>query len=435
MAENTCACRPDDIPNETMAKTVESQLAGLDPQRGEAYAGLEKLRMAKATGYTREQKRLALKYGQDSSRATALTQKTRINRGLQRDLDFERARAQCETPRVDENGYVFHGFVRDMKGQGQPKLTVALYDEKGNWIRDLGYGCTDERGYFILRYQRPEKDPASGVKPVATTLNLSAAARDTAAQARISAKIYVLDGEQKPLHIESEPLYPALGNVDFRIIILGAQVKPCPPPPPTTAPPPVPTPAPTPTPTPTPTPAPGPTPTPTPGPAPTPTPTPGPTPTPTPGPAPTPTPKPRTPLDKLDTDDATRKRLGQAGIIDVEGIVETDPAKLADVVGSRDLAVKLIEQAKAILSAKPADRTPLTKLEIDEATRRRLDKGGVRDVEGVLEINQAKLTEIVGDAATAKKLRELAKAVIEAKEKLKPNVPPGPRRPSRGRKL
>ncbi len=404
MAENTCACRPDDIPNETVTKTVESQLAGLDPQRGEAYAGLEKLRAAKATGYTREQKRLALKYGKDSARATALTQKTRINLGLQRDLNFERARAQSESPRVDENGYVFHGFVRDMKGQAQPKLSVALYDDKGNWIRELGYGCTDERGYFILRYQRPEKDPAGDVKPVATTLNLSASAGDTAAQDKISAKIYVLDGDQKTLHIESEPLYPALGNVDFRIIVLGAHVKPCAPPPPTTAPPPAPTPVPT------------------------------PTPTPTPGPTPTPTPKPRTPLDKLDTDDATRKRLTQFGIIDVEGIAETDPAKLADVVGSRDLAAKLIEQAKAILSSKPADRTPLTKLDIDEATRRRLEKGGIRNVESILEIDQAKLTEVVGNAANAKKLREQAQSVIKAKENANPNVTSGLRKLARGRK-
>ncbi len=404
MAENTCACRPDDIPNETVTKTVESQLAGLDPQRGEAYAGLEKLRAAKATGYTREQKRLALKYGKDSARATALTQKTRINLGLQRDLNFERARAQSESPRVDENGYVFHGFVRDMKGQAQPKLSVALYDDKGNWIRELGYGCTDERGYFILRYQRPEKDPAGDVKPVATTLNLSASAGDTAAQDKISAKIYVLDGDQKTLHIESEPLYPALGNVDFRIIVLGAHVKPCAPPPPTTAPPPAPTPVPT------------------------------PTPTPTPGPTPTPTPKPRTPLDKLDTDDATRKRLTQFGIIDVEGIAETDSAKLAEVVGSRDLAAKLIEQAKAILSSKPADRTPLTKLDIDEATRRRLEKGGIRNVESILEIDQAKLTEVVGNAAYAKKLREQAQSVIKAKENANPNVTSGLRKLARGRK-
>lgn len=404
MADKTHTCRPDDIPADTVARTVEGQISSLDPQRAEAYVGLEKLRMARATGYMREQKRLALKYGGDSLRVTALTEKARFNRGLQRDLNFERARAQSASPRVDANGYAFHGFVRDMKGQAQPKLTVALYDEKGNWIHELGHGCTDERGYFLLRHQRPEKDPAGGAKPVATIFNLSAAVRDTAAQARIGVKIYVLDGEQKTLHIESEPLYPALGNVDFRIIILGAQVKPCPPPPPSPAPPPEPTP----------------------------TPTPGPTPTPTPGP--TPTPNPRTSLDKLDIDEATRKRLIKGGIIDVEGIVETDPTKLADIVGSRELAAKLIEQAKAVLSAKPDDRTPLTQFDIDEATRRRLDRAGIRDVEGILEIDQAKLTEIVGDAAGAEKVRERAKALIEAKEKAKPNVTTGPRKPSRGRR-
>lgn len=426
MAENSHTCRPDEIPDDTITKTVEGQISALDPQRAESYAGLEKLRSARAGGYAREQKRLARKYGSDSPRVTALVEKTRINQGLQRDLDFERARAKSETPSVDENGYVFHGFVRDLKGQGQTKLTVALYDEKGNWIRELGYGCTDDRGYFILRYQQPPKDPDGDTKPTATFFDSAAGGRIAASQKQPIAKIYVLDAEQKTLHVEQEPLRPKLGQVDFRIIVLGAHAKPCTPPPPSLAPPPEPTPTPPPTPTPTPTP--GPTPTPTPGPAPTPTPGPAPT------PGPTPTPNPRTSLDKLDIDEATRKRLIKGGIIDVEGIVETEPVKLAEIVGSRELAVKLIDQAKAILSTTPANRTPLTQFDIDEATRRRLEKGGIRDVEGILEIDQAKLTEIVGNAATAKKLREQAQAVIKAKENVNPNVTSGPRKPSRGRK-
>jgi hypothetical protein len=315
MAENSHACRPDEIPDDTVTKTVEGQISALDPQRVESYAGLEKLRSAKAGGYAREQKRLALKYGSDSPRVTALAEKTRINQGLQRDLDFERARAKSETPSVDEKGYVFHGFVRDLKGQGQPRLTVALYDEKGNWIRELGYGCTDDRGYFILRYQQPPKDPDGDTKPATTFFDSATGGRIAASQKQPIAKIYVLDAEQKTLHVEQEPLRPKLGQVDFRIIVLGAQAKPCPPPPPSPAPPPEPTPTPTPGPTP------GPAPTPTPGPAPT--------------PGPTPTPNPRASLDKLDIDEATRKRLVKAGIIDVEGVVETDPVKLDEIVGSR----------------------------------------------------------------------------------------------------
>lgn len=378
MAENTHACRADDIPEDTVAKTVEDQIASLDPQRAESFVGLQTVRTVRASGYAREQKRLALKYGSDSPRVMALAEKMRINQGMLRDLDFERARAGSETPTVDQNGYVFHGFVRNLQGQGLANLTVALYDEKGNWLRELGFGCTDERGYFILRFQRQPKEPVSGIEA-------AAGGRIGVGPTQPNVKIYVLDAEQKTLHIEQEPLHPRLGQVDFRIIVLGAQTRPCTPPPPT----------------------------------------PGPAPEPT----PTPTPTPRTSLDKLDTDEATRKRLMRGGIVDIEGILETDEAKLTEIVGDRELAANLIEQAKAILGAKPAVRTPLTELDIDEATRRRLGKGGIRDVDGILETDQAKLTEIVGDAGTAKRLRENAQAVIDAKGRVKPNAPSGTRKP------
>jgi len=100
-------------------------------------------------------------------------------------------------------------------------------------------------------------------------------------------------------------------------------------------------------------------------PAPSPTPRPDPTPTPTPGPAPTPTPEPRpdptpgpapapttrTPLTKLEMDAALRRRLIAAGIVDVEGILEVSAAKLVEIVGDRAAAAKLAESAKRLLDS------------------------------------------------------------------------------------
>jgi hypothetical protein len=78
-----------------------------------------------------------------------------------------------------------------------------------------------------------------------------------------------------------------------------------------------------------------------------------------PPPPPPPPPPSRTSLDKLDIDAATRKRLDAAGIKDVEGILETDPNKLADIVGDRALATKLIDAAKRLLGqAPPPTRAP-----------------------------------------------------------------------------
>jgi hypothetical protein len=61
----------------------------------------------------------------------------------------------------------------------------------------------------------------------------------------------------------------------------------------------------------------------------------------------------RTPLDKLDIDDATRKLLIEGGIVDVEGILEVDPQKLAAIVGSADTAKKLIDMATSLLGSAP----------------------------------------------------------------------------------
>ncbi|KEF42630.1 MAG: hypothetical protein ER33_05035 [Cyanobium sp. CACIAM 14] len=370
MADTTQRCRADAIPEETVAATVERQLASIDPQRAASYAGLQSVRTARAGGLAREQKRLALKYGDESPRVQAVAARTVINQGLLRDLDFELARASREAPTVDARGYVLHGFVRNLSGQGLPQLTVALYDEKGNWLRELGQGCSDEHGYFLLRYQGKENDPASDSNRL-----------DTASLAanRPTARIHVFDAEQKTVQIEAEPLQPRLGQVDFRIIVIGAQSPPCPPPPATTAPTPEPTPPPTPSPT----------------------------------PAPTPTPTPRTSLARLDIDEATRKRLIQAGIIDVEDILETSPDKLAEILGSRELALRLIERARALLTGSPSGGTSLDKLGLDDPLRRRLEQGGIRTVEGILAADPARLSDIVGDTATARKLRERAKAVID----------------------
>lgn len=241
MAEQTCGCQPGDVSTETVAKTVETQIANLDPQRTEAFTGLQAVRTGRATGYAREQKRLALKYGAESPQVAVVAQKIRFNDGLRRDLHFEAARANTETPTVDKDGYVFHGFVRDLKGKGVPRLTVALYDEKGNLIREVGFGCTDDRGYFILRYQRGKTDQPGDVKATLASFHPTAAGRTaggraataaaTTTQARISVRIYVLDASQQTLHVEKDPLHPQLGQVDFRIIILGAGTAPCSPPP------------------------------------------------------------------------------------------------------------------------------------------------------------------------------------------------------------
>jgi hypothetical protein len=55
----------------------------------------------------------------------------------------------------------------------------------------------------------------------------------------------------------------------------------------------------------------------------------------------------------------------------------------------------------------------LSKLEIDAAMQQRLIRGGIVDVEGIVEADSRKLIEIVGDRAAASKLATAAKRLLE----------------------
>ena len=213
--------QPDVSPEEA-ARTLENQISGLDPLRAQALDGLKQLRAVRGAGYLRERERLALKYGADDPRVAALGDKARFNAGLSRDLDFEIDRAKTEAPVADEKSYVLHGFVRDRKGAGVPRLTVALYDDKGNLLRVFGQACTDERGYFILRSVGTGAEPKGRDAVIIPT-----GAEAAASQPRLSARLYVLDANGATVHVEKEPVQPQLGEVDFRIIILGEQAAPC----------------------------------------------------------------------------------------------------------------------------------------------------------------------------------------------------------------
>jgi len=218
---------PRNVSPEEVSQTLDKQLTSLDPQRAQAFSGLKTVHDARHAGYLREEERLTRKYGKDHPRVTAMTGKIRSNEGLRRDLEFEAARATIEAPVVDKNSYVFHGFVRNCAGEGMARLTIALYDEQGNWIRIIGYGCTDEQGYFLLRYDRGKTD--QGASPQSTSGPFSAAPAAPAAgtESKASARIHVLDSKSSTLQIEEELLYPQLDQVDFRIIIICDEAAPC----------------------------------------------------------------------------------------------------------------------------------------------------------------------------------------------------------------
>ena len=60
----------------------------------------------------------------------------------------------------------------------------------------------------------------------------------------------------------------------------------------------------------------------------------------------------------------------RGGIRDVEGIVETDPDRLVAIVGTKELAKKLIDMAKRLLASGPSPRGAVAKAK-KKSTKRR----------------------------------------------------------------
>lgn len=184
---------------------------GLDSERAKGLQRLKIFHLIKNDGAVREKNRLKAKYGAEHHRVKKLDERFTYNIGLSKELDVEIERTEITQPFFDINIWMVHGRVLDKEGKGISELTVSLYDEKGTRIEQLGYACTDERGYFAIRYKA---DPEKGSEiPEDQKLILT-----------------VTDANAKVLHKETEPLFVKVGQIDFRLIVLDDKEEPCVPP-------------------------------------------------------------------------------------------------------------------------------------------------------------------------------------------------------------
>jgi hypothetical protein len=270
--------------------------------------------------YQMEAHRLSAKLGAEHPNAMAMT--ARANAGAQA-APLMSAHAEAVTiipPTADKSGATISGRLVSEKGQGQQGYTVELVRSNGRRAETLG--ITEASGFY------------SAVFDEARTATLEK--EDKLFQR-------VLDSDGKEIHRDRTAITIKAGDDLQFTLVMPVRVVPrsvaidgtviyadrpssSPPPrtPPSSPPPPSPPSAP---------------------------PSPPPPPRPSPrsrGRSPTP-PRQGTPLDELDIDEATRKKLEQADIDDVEGLLKTNRAKLAKIVGNRTKATKLLQLAKRLI--------------------------------------------------------------------------------------
>jgi hypothetical protein len=232
------------IPPEEVAKSISSGLPAIDAVRAGGLGQLGQLRDAKARSLSREQRLLALKHGdRPHSRRPEAQQRFAANEHFRREIAVVREVAETPAPEPARDAMIVHGFVRQRRDHtGIPGLTVALTDAEGSWIRESGYACTDQRGYFRLDLAaRGEGEPGHGeptpdIKPPAG-ISVEDARREAGAKAaagraeaaegraqepgRRSAALRVFDSRGRLLHVEQRPVALRAGRVDYRYILLG----------------------------------------------------------------------------------------------------------------------------------------------------------------------------------------------------------------------
>ncbi len=194
-----------------VSRGIDKGINTADQQRVAALERLQFVRKAKATSLQKEQARLTIKYGADHPRVQALATRVVLNQGLLGNLVAETTRAKTDIPSVDEHTWVLHGYVRDKRLTGIPNLIVALYDDKGQWIQELGYGRTDKSGYFKMLHSR--------AKAGETNVGKEGEAPKTAPGEKVY--IHITNSQGAHIYVDKQPLTPEPGRVDYREIIVG----------------------------------------------------------------------------------------------------------------------------------------------------------------------------------------------------------------------
>lgn len=154
--------RIDDINFEDLGNLTDRGTAAADKARAAQLAGNLQLESAKGNVYDREFARLERKYGKEHPRTTQMASRIEMNRDHRQAITMEYVAASTPRPSAGE-GWIVDGFVRDPDGEPLDGLSVAGYDREDNWYRELGYACTDQRGYFSIVNERLSENLPSPV--------------------------------------------------------------------------------------------------------------------------------------------------------------------------------------------------------------------------------------------------------------------------------
>jgi len=187
--------------DEEIIQSLDNALSTLDAERRKGLEKMQQLQAIKQASLEKEKTRLGEKYGADHPKVEKISKRISDLTGSQTELTIEVERSSIEVPDFNVNTWMVHGRVLDQDKTPLSGLTVSLSDADNKWFEPLGHACTNEKGYYAIRYQVEEGEESK--IPADKDLFLT-----------------VTDNELNLLHRETEPVNVEIGQIDLRIIMI-----------------------------------------------------------------------------------------------------------------------------------------------------------------------------------------------------------------------
>jgi hypothetical protein len=173
---------------------LNDSLDQVERLRGENLDKLYSMQTVKDTAAKIEYKSLSAELGKDHPKVKILKARIDYNANMFKELDEIIVRTKTKKPGIDDKTWVVHGMAIDKNRKGVKGLTVALYNEKGEYLKDLGIVSTNENGYFSTAYSP----------------------KDVKRQYDESTKVFVkvINKEGKVLYQTAEPMFIKFGTIE-----------------------------------------------------------------------------------------------------------------------------------------------------------------------------------------------------------------------------
>ena len=143
--------------------TVEGLLDRMDDNskrlQQDRIKGLEQIALinkVQSSSLGREKKRLTEKYSAEHPRVKQIEARIKYNQNFAGVIQNEIIQSSVTLPEFTACSWQISGRIIKQGNVPLEGLTVSLINEKGKHLKDLGFACTDEHGWFLIHVEDEE---------------------------------------------------------------------------------------------------------------------------------------------------------------------------------------------------------------------------------------------------------------------------------------